>query len=294
MVEKSRHRVALSGATGFVGTRLRRAFKERGWEIFPLGRHDLQMETERLAEELNRFDVIVNLAGAPIIERWTGYYKKILYDSRINTTRKLVATCAMMDDRPRVFVSASAVGYYAAGDMTHTEEKYVQAGDFLGELSRDWEKEALGAGELGIRTVIFRFGVVLGRDGGALKKMIPPFRLGLGGRVGSGRQAVSWIHMEDLVRAFLAVIDDPSFTGIYNLTAPNPTTNAGLTRALARALHRPAFLPVPGFVLRFQFGEGARVLTDGQRVLPKRLLDQGFDFRFTDIEPAVKDCLASS
>lgn len=294
MTERDKHRVALSGATGFVGTRLRRAFKERGWEIFPLGRHDLQMETERLAEELNRFDAIVNLAGAPIIERWTGYYKKILYDSRINTTRKLVDACAMMADRPRVFVSTSAVGYYAAGDMTHTEEEYVQAGDFLGELSRDWEKEALGAGELGIRTVIFRFGVVLGRDGGALKKMIPPFRFGLGGRVGSGRQAVSWIHMEDLVRAILAAIGDPSFTGIYNLTAPNPTTNAGLTKALARALHRPAFLPVPGFVLKLQFGEGARVLTEGQRVLPKRLLDQGFDFRFTDIERAVQDCLESS
>ena len=248
------------------------------------------MEAEELAGKMQGGDIVVNLAGAPIIARWSKEYKKVLYDSRIKVTAKLVQACQKMDTRPGLFISTSAIGYYA-DQGTHTENNHVQADGFLGHLAYDWEQEALKAKKIGLRTVIFRFGIVLGSDGGALKKMLLPFKLGLGGTIGKGSQAFSWVHIKDLIRAYQQVIDDSSFSGVYNLTAPKPTTNRGLTKAFGRALCRPTLLRMPKFVLRLQFGEGAGTLTGGQWVLPERLQQSGFDFVFTDIESAVKDCV---
>ncbi len=286
------HTIAMSGATGFVGSNLVRRFEEKGWKVVPLGRREFARSTEELAVHLQGADCIVNLAGAPVISRWTEEYKKIIYQSRVTLTAKLVRACALLKTKPRVFFSASAIGCYSATGI-HTEDDNVLADDFLGWLARDWEGQAFRAMELGIRTVVFRFGVVLGQDGGALAKMLTPFRLGLGGTIGNGKQPFCWIHIKDLIRAFEAAVDESTYEGVYNMTAPHPTTNKGLTRALGKALARPTILPVPEFVLRLLFGEGARVLTSGQTVLPKRLLDSGFQFGFSTIEDAVADCVGS-
>jgi uncharacterized protein (TIGR01777 family) len=279
--------IAMSGATGFIGTHLTRAFGERGWRVIHLGRNDFELEVS-LLKKIDKADAVINLAGASIAERWTEEYKKVMYASRVDTTMKIVSALGKMDKKPDVFISASAVGIYKPGGP-YTEEDKDFADDFLGRLAFDWEQAALGSRETGTRTVVFRFGVVLGTGGGALQKMTVPFSLGLGGVIGDGKQPFSWVHIDDLVRAHISALEDKSFEGVYNLTAPNPTTNEGLTKALGHALNRPTFMRVPEFVLKLQLGEGAEVLLKGQKVLPKRLLERGFTFRFTDIERAIKD-----
>lgn len=284
--------IAITGASGFVGSNLCRRFEENGWQIIPLGRKEFSLSAQELAKRLQGADCIVNLAGAPVISRWTEEYKEVIYQSRVALTAKLVNACTLLETKPRVFLSASAIGCYSSTG-THTEENHVLIDGFLGKLVRDWEHEALKVQALGIRTAIFRFGVVLGQGGGALAKMLTPFRLGLGGRLGNGKQPFSWIHIKDLGRVFETAINDSSYAGLYNMTAPHPTTNAGLTRALGKALSRPTILPVPVIVLRLLFGEGAQLLTSGQAVLPQRLLDSGFRFDFPTIEAAVADCIGS-
>ncbi len=284
------HKIAMSGASGFVGTYLSELFRELKWEVLPLGRQDFKMTPEDLANRMKGADIIINLAGAPVIERWTSKYKKVMYDSRIGSTKKLVDACRLMETRPSLFISTSAVGYYSSKG-THTEEKHTRADDYMGHLAFDWEQEALKVLELDIRTIIFRFGIVLGKGGGALKQMLTPFKSGLGGTIGDGSQAFSWIHIQDLIRAFETVIQDSSYEGAYNLTAPNPTTNKGLTDSLGKALHKPTLIKIPHFALRLQYGEGAQTLIKGWHVRPKRLLDSGFTFTFSDIEEAVKECI---
>lgn len=291
MEDKTNRTIAMSGASGFVGSNLTRTLHAENSEVLPLGRKDFTLAPEVLAERIEGTDILINLAGAPIIEKWTEAYKKAMYESRVDVTRKLVHACSLASQKPKLLVSTSAIGYYAT-DGTHTEERYVKANNFLGNLAQDWEQEALKARKFGIRTVIFRFGVVLGKDGGALKKMLLPFKLGIGGTIGDGKQPFSWIHIKDLIRAYQTVIENPAYEGIYNLTAPNPTTNKGLTNALGKALSRPTFFPVPKFVLRLKFGEGSQILTMGQNVIPKKLMDNGFTFLFPDIEMAVSDCVS--
>ncbi|HHB75822.1 MAG TPA: TIGR01777 family protein [Desulfobulbus sp.] len=290
-MNNKKHRIAISGSTGFVGKRLSRVLIDKGWDVIPLVRQDFDTSSRDLAGKLDGADAVVNLAGAPIIKRWTAGYKKVLYDSRIKVTRKLVKACEEMAVRPDVFISTSAIGIYT-DEGRHTEDSFVKADNFLADLAWQWEQEAMQAEKLGIRTVIFRLGVVLGRQGGALKQMLLPFKLGLGGRIGNGKQPFSWIHIEDLMQAYVAALSSASFDGVYNLTAPNPTTNNGLTRALGKALHRPTFFPVPRLALKLHFGEGASVLTGGQHVLPGRLLQEGFTFTFPTIDEAIKNCVA--
>ncbi len=280
----------MSGSTGFVGTYLSRKLAKAGHTIAPIGRKDLRDDVGSLPAILQDAEVVLNLAGAPIIKKWTRSYKEELYGSRVDTTRKIVGALKTLRDKPRAFISASAIGIYETTG-THTEERNTLAGNFLGNLVKDWEQAALDARDLNIRTVIFRFGVVLGKDGGALQTMLTPFKVGLGGIIGDGTQAFSWVHIDDLARAFEEAIKNESFQGIYNLTAPNPVSNKEMTRVLSKLLGRPALLRVPSLVLKLQFGEGAQVLTKGQRVLPERLLQSGFAFRFQDIESALRDCL---
>lgn len=277
----------MTGSTGYVGSRMQAAMQARAnWCIAAIGRDDFAMGASAVASKLDGADVVMNLAGAPILARWTDEYKRTLRASRIDTTRKLVDAISAASSRPKLLISTSAVGIYEEGG-THTESRHTFSNGFLGSLAMDWEAEALRARDLGVRTVIFRFGVVIGAGGGALAQMMPPFRLGLGGTIGDGKQYMSWVHMDDLIEAHMAAIDDESYEGIYNLTSPNPVTNAELTAALGKALNRPALMRVPGFVLRLQYGEGASVLMDGVRALPERLLEKGFKFKHPSIEAAL-------
>ncbi len=280
----------MTGSTGFIGTNLSAAFAAQGRQVIPITRTDLAGGAGNLAEKMRGAGVVVNLAGATVIALWTKSHKKEMYDSRINTTSLLVRAFEMMPSKPPLFISTSAVGFYSA-EGKHTEENFIHADDFLGTLTSAWEEAALKAVALGVRTVVFRFGIVLGKGGGTLAKMLFPFKLGIAGTIGDGSQAFSWVQIKDLERAYVTAIADGSFGGIYNLTSPNPTTNRGLTKALGKALHRPTVLPLPKFVLRLVYGEGAAVLTSGQEVYPKRLVESGFKFVYPDIDSAVKASL---
>lgn len=279
--------IAMTGASGFIGGNLTNTFAGRGWQTLALDKDDFKLTPEALALKISQANVVVNLAGAPIISRWTDEYKKLMRQSRVDLTRKLVDAIALMPVRPEVLISTSAVGVYSPKGG-HDERTFTLAGDFLGKLALDWEAEALRAESLGVRTVIYRFGIVIGRGGGVLAQMMEPFKMGVGGTIGDGSQAFSWVHMDDLRQAYISAVEDETLSGIYNLTAPNPTTNKGLTQALADALHRPAIFRVPEFALRLKYGEGASVLTSGQRVFPKRLIEHGFKFKYENIDDAVK------
>lgn len=282
-------RIAMSGATGFVGGHLTRGFESKGWTVIPLRRDDFQSD-DGLAKKCEGADIIINLAGAPVAARWTEEYKKTLYQSRLGPTMALVRVMGRLSQRPNAFISTSAIGIYSTNvARTHDEVDCEYADDFLGRLAQEWEKEALAAKNSGVRTLIFRFGVVLGRSGGALEKMLTPFKLGLGGIIGDGTQPFSWIHIDDLIEVYIRAIEDETMSGVFNLTSPEPTTNAGLTRALGKALRRPTVMKVPAFVLRLQLGEGAQVVTKGQRVIPKRLLGLGYRFRYHSIDEAIRD-----
>jgi uncharacterized protein (TIGR01777 family) len=287
-------KVVMSGASGFVGNHLSREFEERGWETVPLTRLDFKLSDSDLAQKLAGADLVVHLAGAAINRRWTKEYKKELYSSRIDTAGKIVRTMGMMARKPKLFISTSAVGIYA-GEGKYDEENAVYADDFLGRLAQEWEKAALEAKKLGIRTVIFRFGIVLGRDGGILKEMRLPFKLGLGGTIGSGKQAFSWVHIKDQIRAYFYIIEHEKMEGVFNLMAPNPTTNYGLTKALGAVLHRPTFFAIPKFLLKLRFGtEAAEALAGGQYVTPGRLPEAGFEFKFTTVEEALEDLFGAN
>lgn len=278
-------RVAIAGASGFVGSFLCEYFSRQGHEIVKIGIKDFD---GTLAAKLDGAELVINLAGAPIVGRWSAEYKKTLVSSRLATTNKLVETICAMGEKPKAFFCASAVGYYDEGD--NDEYNYKKADDFLGELCERWEVAARAVESCGVRCVNMRFGIVIGKGGGALAQMLPIFKAGLGGKIGSGKQGFSWIHLLDIARA-IEFIYQKELSGAFNFTAPHPTTNAGLTKALGSALGRPTIFPVPEFALRLIYSEGAKVLTSGQKVYPKKLLDAGFVFEFENIESAVKDAI---
>lgn len=293
MNNNSSKKIVMTGASGFVGTHFRAALTEAGWQVVALSRADLGLPPTSLAQKMVGAQAVINLAGAPVIARWSESHKMRMRESRVTLTRNLVAAMAQMTSRPEVFISTSAVGYYTS-HCVHSEEKGIKGEGFLANLAEEWEEEALNAEKLQIRTVIFRFAVVLGKGGGALKKMILPFKLGLGGIIGTGKQALSWIHLTDLIRAHFAALNSDSFYGIYNMTAPKPSSNYAFTKTLGKVLHRPTILPVPTFMLKLVFGEGASILADGQAAVPKRLLESGFIFDFPELEGALRDCTGSS
>lgn len=279
--------IALTGATGFIGSYLVDVFWGKNWKVTPIGRGDLALSSKDLAKKIDGSEIIVNLAGANIVKRWTDAYKKELYRSRIATTGKLVEVMNQMARKPRIFISTSAVGIYDDRGR-YSESDYNFADNYLTKIAKDWEKAALKARELNIRTIIFRFGVVLGK-GGLLAKMLPLFRMGMGGTIGNGRQSFSWVHIEDLSHAYIFAVEHEKLEGIYNLVSPNAVTNKVLTKTLGKILHRPAVLPVPVWILRLIFGEGAAAISSGQNVIPERLLRAGFRFKFETIEHALRD-----
>ena len=277
--------IAITGASGFVGSSLNKYFSNLNYKVISISR-DVLNNQEKLNEIISSSDIIINLAGANIINRWSESYKKLLYSSRIDTTSKIVNTINTITNKPKLLISTSAVGIY--DNKSTYDEKGNYSNDFLSNLCQDWEKEALKAKSESTKVSIFRFGIIMGKDGGALQKMITPFKLGLGGVIGSGNQAFSFIHIEDLLNAYKFVIEN-EYEEVFNLTAPVPTTNKGLTKALGKTLNRPTIFPVPEFVLNLIFSEGARVLTDGQSAIPQKLLDLGFEFEFKNIEDTIEN-----
>lgn len=281
-------RIVISGASGFVGSELTKMFESSGYKVSKINRALLN-DIDKLSELIDGSFAIINLAGASIIGRWSETYKKLLYSSRIDTTNSIVKAISKCQNKPKVFISTSAIGVYS-NQRLHDEVDFEYSNNFLSSLVLDWESEALGAKALGVRVAIFRFGVVLG-EGGALKKMLLPFKLGLGGVIGDGTQAFSFIHVEDLQRAYEFVLNNKEKSGIYNLVSPNPTTNKAFTKVLGKVLKRPTIIPVPKFILYLIFGEGAQILSDGQSVYPKKLIDAGFEFKYKDINAAIKNLL---
>jgi uncharacterized protein len=302
-------RVVVTGATGTIGSALVRALRERGDDVVALSRDaargraqlgagvDVHAWPEPAGEPppaaaLAGSGAVVNVLGEPIAQRWSAAAKRRIRESRVDGTRRLVGALAALPegDRPRVLVSQSATGYYGPRDDRPLAEDAPPGDDFLARLVVEWEREARAA-EPVARVVRTRTGVVLAPRGGALAKMLPPFRLGVGGPVAGGRQYVPWIHLDDVAAAFLRCLDDDSLTGAVNVTAPNPVTNKELSRALGRVLRRPAVAPVPALALRALYGEMSTIVTTGARVVPERLRAAGHAFRFPDVEPALRDVL---
>ena len=283
----------LTGGTGFIGSRLKTRLEGQGHTVRVVSRGprgDVSWEPEAVRAAVAASDVVVHLAGENVIgRRWTARQKERLRASRVDTTQLLAEAVAAA--KPQVFVTASAIGYYGASPDRRFTERDGPGGDFLAQLSVAWEAARQPAIDAGVRTVTIRIGVVQHPGGGALQKMLLPFRLGAGGPVGSGAQWISWIHMQDLLAMIEWAITNDNASGIYNGTAPNPATNRDLSRALGRVLHRPAFMPAPSFALRIALGEAAGLLVEGQHVTPERPLAEGFTFRFPEIEPAFRDLL---
>lgn len=277
--------IAICGSTGYVGSSLNNFFSKLNYKIVSISRNILN-DQEKLEEIIESSDIVINLAGANIINRWSESYKKLLYTSRIDTTSKIVNTINKVEKKPKLFISTSAVGIY--DNKATYDENGSFSNDFLSKLCQDWEKEALKAKCESTKVSIFRFAIVMGKNGGALQKMITPFKMGVGGVIGSGTQAFSFIHIDDLLNAYKFVIEN-EYEEIFNLSAPVPTTNKGLTKALGNTLRRPTIFPVPEFILNLIFSEGAKVLTDGQSVVPKKLLDLGFEFKYKTIEDTIEN-----
>jgi uncharacterized protein len=292
--------ITLTGATGFIGSRLVARLTERGDRVTILTRAPRPGANPRYLAwdarttpppESLAADAIVHLAGEPVAQRWTAAARTRILASRVESTRALVNGLAQSNERPKVLVSASAIGFYGArGDEVLTESSARGSG-FLADVTAAWEQEARRAETLGIRVVMPRIGVVLGAGGGALAKMLPAFRVGGGGRMGSGKQWVSWIHAADLTGLIEFALGAEALAGPVNATAPTPVRNAEFTHELAQVLHRPAFAAVPELVLRVMFGEMATMLTGSQRVMPEVAGKAGYRFRLPDLRTALKNLL---
>ncbi|MSQ93891.1 MAG: TIGR01777 family protein [Gemmataceae bacterium] len=313
-------RVFVTGGTGLVGTHLLKKLRERGDHAVVLSRRPEAVQ--QLASEhctvvvgdpvqpgpwmdvIADCDAVVHMAGEGVFNRrWSQEFKDLIYSSRIKSTDNIVAALGKPSPLPtggegpgvrgKVFVSGSAIGYYGPhGDEELTEES-LAGNDFLAKVCIDWEKAAQAASVHGVRVVLLRTGIVLDKTGGPLAKMLTPFKMFVGGPIAGGRQYMSWIHIDDEIGLILHALDHPEISGPLNSTAPQPMTNRDFSKSLGKALGRPSFLPTPGFALRVMLGEGAQLVTTGQRVVPKKALESAYAFKFTDLETALKHLLAS-
>ncbi|MEH2394032.1 MAG: TIGR01777 family oxidoreductase [Nostoc sp.] len=300
-------KVAITGATGFVGSRLVQRLHAKGDQIVVLARNTAFAQKVFPSEAFPNLEIVaytpnasgswqsviascdgvVNLAGEPIAEgRWTPERKQEILNSRKLGTQKLVEAIANANPKPTVLVNASAIGYYGTSESATFDETSLSGNDFLAQVCQAWETEARKVKDAGVRLVILRLGIVLG-NGGALGKMIPPFKLFAGGPIGSGRQWFSWIHVDDLVNLILQALTKPEIEGVYNATAPNPVRMADLSQTLGRVMNRPSWLPVPAFAIEALLGDGAIVVLEGQQVLPKRTEETGFEYKYPNLQSAL-------
>ncbi len=304
--------IVLTGATGLIGSALFKRLKACGNEVIVLVRNPekarqqlpdakkyvrwdaLESEGE-WQKELDGVDAVIHLAGVPVVSRWSEDYKKQIYDSRVLSTRYLVSAIAKASKKPEVFISASAIGYYGNQGYGEAVEALTEdapaANDFLAKVCVDWEREAFAAEKLGVRTVAVRIGIVLSTKSGILEKMMTPFKLFAGGPIGSGKQWVSWIHIDDEVEVFLFALERTDVRGVLNATAPEPVMMSTFASTLGKVMSRPSFFPVPKAALQVLFGDAVDVVAEGQRVVPKRLQSLGFTFRYPNLEPALKDLI---
>ena len=284
----------VSRGTGFLGETLVRRLLQRGAEVLVLSRDPSKVRAGRgipwsAVSEAGTADVIVNLAGENVgAGRWTAERKRNILNSRVEATTALVSAIRRAREKPRTFISASAVGFYGVRGDEILDERSENGAGFLADVTREWE-EAARRVEGVARVVILRFGVVLAKDGGPLKKMLLPFYFGAGGPIGSGKQWMSWVDREDVLRAIDWAIDNPQVRGIYNITAPEPVRNRDFAQALGRSVHRPSFMPTPAFALRAMFGEMANeILLGGQRVVPSRATQEGFTFNYPTLDASLQ------
>ena len=291
--------IGVTGATGFIGRALLRHAHQRGHEVVAFTRHperpvDGAIETRRFAldrpPDLKGCEAVVHLAGEPIAGLWTSGRRRRIVESRVQGTRRITEAIDSMAEKPEVFVSGSAVGFYGDGGEAELTESAPAGRGFLAETTTQWEREAIPA-KAG-RVVLLRTGIVLGRRGGALMAMLPPFRLGLGAILGNGQQWVPWIHLEDHVRLLLFALEDMNISGPLNATAPWPVRQADFAKTLGRVLHRPVFLHAPAFALRLAMRGLAEELLESKRVLPAAATEHGFGFKFPELEPALRDLVA--
>lgn len=295
-------KILITGASGLIGSTLRSSLEERGHKLLLASRKEPTKPNQikwtidhgfAEPERLEGVDAVVHLAGESISAlRWSEEKKRAIRDSRVFGTRSVVEAMAKMERKPKVFIAGSATGIYGdRGDEEMTEAS--RPGDtFLSEVCKEWEAESLKAEELGIRTVLLRTGIVLAKDGGALATMLTPFKLGVGGVVGSGRQYMSWVSLDDEVGAIVFALEHEEIHGPLNVVAPNPVTNQEFTKTLGDVLYRPTILPLPTFAVDLIFGEmGDALLLDSTRVVPKRLIDAGYEFKYTNLKPALENAL---
>jgi uncharacterized protein (TIGR01777 family) len=296
-------KILITGGTGFVGTQITSRLIQDGNEVTILTRSlkGAKGSSPRISylegdptkkgpwqEAVKNHDVVINLAGASIFSRWTDEHKKAIRESRISTTQNIVESIPPQSQKPFTFFSTSAVGYYGFHGDEELIEDSPPGNDFLARIAVEWEGEALKAREKGARVVMTRFGIVLGEKGGALSQMIPLFKKYIGGPIGSGKQWFSWVHIEDLAEAFVFLTKHPEISGPVNVCSPNPVRNKDLVKALGKALHKPSFIPAPGFMMKLVLGEFGSVILEGQRVIPRRLLENGFVFQYADIHKALQ------
>jgi len=293
--------ILISGGTGFIGSALCNSLVLQGHSVTVLSRQPDKVSAicgpkvkatkslESLPDD-NTIDAIINLAGAPIADaRWSLKRKKLLLNSRIVTTRQILEFIARTNHKPKVLISGSAVGYYGNQDDAILDEKSEFHNEFAHQLCAEWEHTASKATDHGVRVCLLRIGLVVGKNGGFLKRMLLPFKFGLGGRLGNGKQWMSWIHRNDLIKMVEMLLTMEDLSGVFNGTAPNPVTNNEFTKTLADTLKRFAIIPVPTFVLKLALGEMSTLLLGGQRVIPKQFLDAGFKFQYDTLQPAIKD-----
>jgi uncharacterized protein (TIGR01777 family) len=296
-------KILITGGTGFIGRTLCHRLLDSGHELIVLSRRPEQVtrlcgeavtaisDLEDLSAE-EAINAIINLSGEGIADRlWTKKRKQELLDSRINITNELITYVARARQKPSIMISGSAVGYYGSNGESETDETTDNPDDFAQQLCKQWEAAAEVVKQHGVRLCILRIGLVIGRDGGFVKRMLLPFKLGLGGRLGDGQQWMSWIHKEDLITIIETLLNAAELEGIFNATAPQPVTNAEFTACLAKNLHRPAIFPVPAFVLKMLLGEMSELLLDGQKILPDRLIEQEFSFQYKSLDSALKAIL---
>jgi hypothetical protein len=283
-------KIAIAGHTGFTGSYIRRYLTDKGHEIVPVSRIDFIQHN--ISFKLLDCDVIINFTGHPILCRWNEANMNKIIESRVGTTSSIVHTMSVITHPPKVLINASAIGIYSELPA-QTEINFKASGGFLSEVVEQWESEAMKGIYSDTRVVIMRLGVVLGRNGGILKKLSPLFRIGLGAIIGNGKQKMSFVHIEDLARAVEHCINNPESQDVYNLTTPFPVTNREFSKALARALRKKVWLRIPKFILKIIFGRAASFLYESKDVIPRRLLDEGFQFQFPDIESSLNDIITA-